>query len=178
MQNAMIDLETFGTRAGCVLRSIGIALFDPEGDGHGETYYANFREEEQREFGAHYESSTVQWWERQPQFVQDQLITNQRNFYEVADEIIEFIRGNKARFVWGQGANFDSVLLQHSFELAEKKVPWLFYNTSDTRTIYRAAGFDTKSIQRLGTYHNALDDAKHQIRCVQASYRILRGRNE
>lgn len=173
MQHLMIDLETFGTRPGCVLRSVGAVLFDPRTDRVGSEFYANLTEEDQLELGAHKDPDTVAWWERQSPESQAQLLVDQRPFSSAADELIRFIRGNRVKFVWSQGANFDVVLLEHSLSLFGMKAPWMFYNARDTRTAYQMADFDTKTIRRQGTYHNALDDAKHQVRCVQESFRRI-----
>lgn len=173
MQHVMIDLETYGTRPGCVLRSVGLVFFDPRGDSLGAEFYANFTEEDQLEVGAHKDPDTIAWWERQSSQAQAQLLVEQKSFVHVAGEIHSFIKDNRGKFVWSQGSNFDVVLLEHSLSLFGRKAPWLFYNTRDTRTAYEMAGFNTKSLVREGTYHNALDDAKHQARCVQASYRKL-----
>jgi hypothetical protein len=174
MQHVMLDLETFGTQAGCVIRSVGMVMFDTQSNWMGEEYYANLTEEDQIAFGAHKDPGTIAWWSRQSSQAQQQLLINQKPFVSVATEITNFIKGNRGKFVWGQGANFDVVLLEQSLRMSGHKTPWLFYNTRDTRTAYQMAGFDTKSIVRQGTYHNALDDAKHQARCVQHSYRRMK----
>ena len=174
MQHVMLDLETFGTRPGCVLRSIGMVMFDPEGDTLGAEFYMNLTEDDQLAAGCHKDPDTVAWWDRQSSQSQSQLLVDQKPFLHVAPLITSFIKGNRGKFVWSQGSNFDIVLLEHSMQVFGHKAPWLFYNTRDTRTAYNMSKFDTKSLRREGTYHNALDDAKHQARCVQASYRNIR----
>jgi hypothetical protein len=170
----MLDLETYGTKPGCVLRSIGAVLFDPNTDHIGAEFYVNLTEDDQLLAGAHKDPDTIAWWERQSQESKDQLLTDQKPFALAANQFLSFMKFNRGKFVWSQGSNFDVVLLEHSLGFFNVKTPWLFYNTRDTRTAYQMAGFDTKSIFRQGTYHNALDDAKHQARCVQASYRMFK----
>lgn len=174
MEHMMLDLETFGTRPGCVLRSIGMVQFHPEGDYLGAEFYANFTESDQLSLGCHKDPDTVEWWKRQSAESQAQLLVDQKSFRIVASDMIDFFRGNGGKFIWSQGANFDIVLLEHSLLLAGFKPPWRFYNARDTRTAYSMANFDTKTLKRNGTYHNALDDAKHQARCVQLSHWSLK----
>ncbi len=79
-------------------------------------------------------------------------------------------RKSKAVFVWGQGANFDPVLWEASLHLLGMRPPWKFWDVRCTRTAYDMGGFSPFSVKRVGTYHNALDDAKHQVTCVQRAY--------
>lgn len=173
MQHLMIDLETYGTRPGAVIRSIGAVIFDDKSI--GKEFYTNLTTEDQIAKGCHVDQGTVDWWNRQSKEAQNQLLTNQQSFEVGMNQFLTFYRSNKPTFVWSQGSNFDSVLLDRSFELFGMKIPWRFYNTRDTRTIYHVAGLDIKTIIRDGTYHNSLDDAKHQILCVQESLRRIRG---
>lgn len=41
MNNVMLDLETFGTQPGSVIRSIGAVVFDPFSDKLGKEFYVN-----------------------------------------------------------------------------------------------------------------------------------------
>lgn len=175
MNHGMVDLETFGLRPGCVLRSIGLVMFDPENNRIGDEYYANISEECQLEKGCHKDDGTVAWWNRQSSDAQQALLKDQKPFAQVADELYLIFRRNKGKYIWGQGANFDVVLLAHHFHLYGLQSPWLYYNARDTRTAYEMGEFNSNTIIRQGTYHNALDDAKHQVRCVQAAYKNIRG---
>jgi hypothetical protein len=69
----MIDLETFGTKPGAVLRSIGALQFDPR-TGIGEEFYRNITEEDQLELGAHKDPNTVAWWAKQSEESQDNCL--------------------------------------------------------------------------------------------------------
>jgi len=173
-RHVMIDIETFGTTPGCVIRSIGAVFFNPKGHPEkslGPEFYVNIREEEQLELGAVKDEKTVKWWNRwDNKKAQEQLLVDQKSFETAYNLFCMFIKGNNGKFMWGQGANFDSVLLEDLMRKAGYQVPWQFYNIRDTRTIYEAAEIDTECVQRPGTFHNALDDAKHQARLVQKSF--------
>jgi len=173
MDHVMLDLETFGTKAGCVLRSIGAVFFDPTHGVYGEEFYTNYTYEDQVAAGAHIDPDTEIWWSKQSKAAQDALTVDQKPFEQTTMEFIKFFKQFKGKYVWSQGSNFDCVLIEHSMELFGIKVPWRFFNTRDTRTVYQMSGFATKSIFRRGEYHNALDDAKHQARCVIESYRRI-----
>lgn len=174
MKHCMVDLETFGTSAGCVIRSIGAVVFDPR-TGIGEEFYRNITEEDQLILGATKDPDTEKWWARQSQESQDAFADDQVRLETAAIDFAQFWRRNKLKFVWAQGSNFDCVLWEASCAFVNVKHPWQFYNTRDTRTAYDMAGFNTKTMKREGTYHNALDDAKHQVRCVYKSYMLIDG---
>lgn len=172
MKHCMLDLETFGTKAGCVLRSIGAIVFDPR-LGIAEEFYQNITEEDQLILGAVKDPKTEAWWSKQSKESQEVFATDQVRLEVAVTLFYDFWKRNKLKFLWSQGSNFDGILLEWSTELVGKKTPWQFYNTRDTRTAYDMAGLNTKSIPRQGVYHNALDDAKHQVRCVYRSYQMI-----
>jgi hypothetical protein len=174
MNHVMLDLETFGTKPGAVIRSIGLVQFSPEGGPLGKTYYANISKDEQIAKGAHLDPNTVAWWERQSKKAEEALHGNIKSVETVLAEVFNFIKDNKLKLVWSQGSNFDSVLLDNLYERFGYKTPWLYYNTRDTRTIYDLAGFKCKDLPREGTAHNALDDAIHQAKVIQKCYEIIR----
>lgn len=177
MKHCMLDLETFGTQAGCVIRSIGAVQFDPD-TGVGETFYRNITEEDQIILGAFKDPDTVKWWGRQSKESQAALLEDQVRLETVVTDFFQWFKKNKLKFIWSQGSNFDSVLWEASSKMVNTKIPWQFYNTRDTRTAYDFAGLDTKTIPRTGTYHNALDDSMHQCRCVYMAYKIIRNAKE
>lgn len=175
MNDVMLDLETWGTAPGSAIRSIGAVLFDPRTDQIGDTFYANISDSSCHNVGLTKDGGTVDWWFRQSKQAQDSLNVNPRPIHEVAQEFRRWFGRNAGYYVWAQGSNFDPVLWEAACKAVVQPVPWKFFNCSDTRTIYRAAGFDPRTLKRDGTYHNALDDAKHQVKCVQASFKKISG---
>lgn len=171
MTHVMLDLETFGTKAGSVLRSIGAVIFDPRGEGTGAEFYHNIDRESCERIGLTLDQSTVDWWARQSREAQESLLKNPQPIGVVIMEFHRWFAKNGGEHIWCQGANFDSVLWEAACAAAQIRVPWKFWNVRDTRTVYEMFRFDTKSIERGGTYHNALDDAKHQAKCVQMAIR-------
>lgn len=177
MQDIMFDLETFGTKPGSVLRSIGAAVFDPETGQTGATFYRNIDRASCETVGLKVDQNTAIWWAKQSKEAQDALLVDCQPLAKVAQEFHHFFRDNGGVRIWCQGANFDSVLWESAIDKvwpSKSFLPWKFWNVRDTRTVYELAGFDPNSIPRQGTYHNALDDSLHQIQCVCAAVRLLR----
>lgn len=176
MTHVTMDLETFGTRPGSVLRSIGAVVFDPNGKGHGDGFYANIERKSCETLGLTVDPATEKWWSEQSRDAEWQLEGNQKPLPEVVNSFSDWFVRVGGEYVWCQGANFDSVLWEAAVIASGRKVaPWKFWNVRDTRTIYHMAKFNEKTLKRDGTYHNALDDAKHQVLCVQAAMRMFKG---
>lgn len=174
----MLDLETFGTKAGCVLRSIGAVQFDIQTGKLGAEFYRNIDRKSCENLGMTVDPDTEKWWKRQSKEAQESLLKDPRPFPEVATEFCQWYvqqcRGLSKVALWSQGSNFDGVLLEHALALVGKKAPWKFYHAFDTRTAYFVGGFDSFSVTRDGVYHNALADAQHQAMCVHRAFTKLR----
>jgi hypothetical protein len=175
MKDIMLDLETWGTRPGCALRSIGAVMFDPTSEILGEKFYVNIDRASCEHSGLHVSRDTEAWWEKQSATARDALLVNPRPLGEAVGTFTRFFNLNGAARVWSQGANFDEPLLSAVYDLLKVRAPWKFWDSRCTRTIYAAAGlnFNREARASGGTHHNALDDAVHQARCVQKSYRML-----
>lgn len=178
MRHVMFDLETFGTRAGCALRSIGAVQFDPSSQKLGQKFYVNVEKQSCLDVGMHVDPGTERWWSQQSQQAQDSLMVDPKPVGEAVEQFHRWWRVVGGEFVWSQGANFDEPIYVETCRLIGRKPPWKFYNTRCTRTAYGVADFNVFAVKRQGTYHNALDDAIHQARCVQASYAKIFGRME
>ena len=177
MANIMFDLETFGTKPGSVLRSIGAVVFDPETGAMGQTFYRNIDRASCEAVGLRVDPNTEAWWAKQSREAQDALLVDCKPMAAVATDFHQFFKACGGVQLWCQGANFDSVLWEAAINAlwpSKSFLPWKFWNVRDTRTVYEIAGFDPNSLQRGGTYHNALDDSRFQVRCVHAAVRLLR----
>ena len=109
MNNIMLDLETFGTVPGTVIRSVGMVYFDPHTGEMGEEFYANITENDQLTKGCHKDPQTVAWWNKQGE-AQEQLLINQRTFLDVCYAMAKFIGPVRQKRIWSQGSNFDGAL--------------------------------------------------------------------
>jgi hypothetical protein len=71
--------------------------------------------------------------------------------------------------LWGNGAGFDNVLLKNAFKAVDADEPWKYYNNRCYRTMSGVFKLDDdETPPRVGTYHNALDDAMTQVHRLQA----------
>ena len=153
----MVDLETLGTRPGSVILSIGAVKFDSKS--LGKTFYTvisrgscydNFMTEDKE---------TIEWWKTQSEEAQKVFTAPSVDLTVALLEFEHFI-GEDAK-VWGNGSDFDNVLLAEAYRLLNLPTPWKFYNNRCYRTV-KSLYPHRPLIRAKGIHHNALDDAVNQ----------------
>lgn len=172
MDNIMLDLETLGTKPGCVVLSIGAVFFDE--NGLGETFYAVLNVADCQALGAFVQADTLAWWLRQEPAAQaalTQALTGENEALSLA--LLRFaafcFKGGENVKVWGNGAGFDMPLLMAIYEAARIPLPWKFFNERCYRTLKSLR--PAVRMARTGAHHNALDDARTQ---AEHTVRLLR----
>jgi len=172
MHHIMIDLETWGVRPGCAIRSIGAVEFEVDGR-TGDSFYRNVDQRSCEVIGLTIDPETRDWWARQPSDVQAILNKNPEPIRKVAREFYDWFRScgpaDRTR-VWAHGASFDPPIWQKAVESGGGAVPWSYFNIRDTRTLYDMVMLDVRDMARDGQAHSALDDCLFQVRCVAAAY--------
>lgn len=176
----MLDLETLDTGPRSVVTSIGAVAFDPAGNTLGDKFYAELIDDlsTQQRAGRTISGDTVVWWMRQGQAAQQLFSPTvgtaadaRYQTVEALENFAEFIDANGARDVqlWGNGADFDNIILGSLYEDLGMKKPWSYNRNRCFRTI-KNLPFPVQRPVREGTHHNALDDAVTQARHLQAIY--------
>lgn len=172
MKNTMLDIETFGTSPGSVIRSIGAVAFELTGE-IGETFYVNVDKQSCLSAGLVVDPNTEKWWGEQSPAAQKAFLVDPKPLKEALAAYTNWLV-RQGPIVWSQGANFDPPVLEAAYKAVGLPVPWRFYNVRDTRTVYDVFGFDTRDLMRTRVHHNALDDTLHQVALVAAA--IAKGR--
>ncbi|EIX7349267.1 3'-5' exoribonuclease [Escherichia coli] len=173
----MIDLETMGKNPDAPIISIGAIFFDPQTGDMGPEFSKTIDLETA---GGVIERDTIKWWLKQSREAQSAILTDEIPLDDALLQLREFIDENSGEFfvqVWGNGANFDNVILRRSYERQGIPCPWHYHNDRDVRTIVElgnAIGFDVRmAIPFEGVPHNALDDARHQAKQVSVIWQKL-----
>lgn len=169
-EHLMLDLETWGTRPGSAIRSIGAVMFDLDGK-VGETFYRNISRQSCLDVGLVVDPATEKWWSEQSVAARAALEPNQKPLRQAAAEFTTWARQQGAKFIWGHGASFDPPLWEAASAAVNVDLPWSFWNIRDTRTVHHLFDYDTREKVRRGVYHNALDDALYQVEGVVAALR-------
>ncbi|QJI52284.1 hypothetical protein [Cronobacter phage JC01] len=170
-RDVMIDIETLGRSPGCSVLSIGAVAFDRYTGEIGETFYCCMGYENARAFG-HVDPDTLEWWQKQSDAAKQDAFNGSDNPRESALKFIQWLDGND--LVWGNGSVFDITILEAWFAQLHLPTPWKFWNIRDVRTAVDLAGINPLKFEREGTFHNALDDAIHQVKYMSAGIQWLR----
>jgi DNA polymerase III epsilon subunit-like protein len=167
MRYIMLDIETLGTKPGCIILSIGAVEFT--GTEITKTFHVNIDVEDSSKFDMHIDARTVLWWLGQSKEAQDAIL--QAQVFGLEQALCEF----EAAFdwndvqVWCNGAAFDFPILSHAFNAVGKKTPWKYYDEMDMRTVKGLVGKDMwKKLQvKAKLAHDALEDAIAQAKTLQ-----------
>ncbi|EGE7878694.1 exonuclease, partial [Escherichia coli] len=173
----MIDLEAMGTNPDAPINSIGGKFFDPETGEMGPEFSKTI---DLDTAGGVIDRDVIKWWLKQSREAQSAILTDEIPLDDALLQLREFIDENSGEFfvqVWGNGANFDNVILRRSYERQGIPCPWRYCNDRDVRTIVelgKALNFDARTdIPFEGERHNALDDARYQAKYVSAIWQKL-----
>ncbi|EFJ2908665.1 exonuclease [Escherichia coli] len=172
-----VDLETMGTNPDAPINSIGCKFFDPATGEMGPEFSKAIDLETS---GGIIDRKTIKWWAKRSREAQSAIFTDEIPLDDALLQLREFINENSGESfvqIWGNGANFDNVILRRSYERQGIPCPWRYYNDRDVRTIVElgnSIGFDVRmAIPFEGVPHNALDDARHQAKQVSAIWQKL-----
>jgi exodeoxyribonuclease VIII len=180
MNDVMVDLETLGTSSKAAIISIGAVFFDPAMQVFGPTFYRVASLESNLRIGREMDGSTVRWWMTQSD--EARAIFNYESAVplpQALDEFASYLRQfepDPTKYtvkLWGNGSDFDNVLLASAYADAGTPVPWKFYNNRCFRTL--KSHCPSIKMARVGTHHNALDDAKSQAQHALLVLKALGG---
>jgi exodeoxyribonuclease VIII len=151
----MLDLETMGNGGNAAIIAIGAVRFDKEVT---DKFYEVVTLQSSIDAGLEMDASTVMWWMDQTKEARDQF---KRDGVTLQTALMRF--GNWAgedAEVWGNGASFDNSILSNAYRKCGLAQPWYFWNDRCYRTV-KSMNTSIK-LKRVGTYHNAVDDAESQ----------------
>lgn len=183
MKHLMVDIETLSTHPNAAVIAIGAVYFDLMTGETGAEFYCTISRASCERFGLHIDPNTLAWWKKQSGAAQAVLNDPDAIELDVAlQQLSWFIQnhgGVAQTQVWGNGAPFDNVIIASAFRATGFPLPWKFWNDRDVRTIVEFCGLLGINPKQTTTFdgvrHNALDDAKFQIKyTTQIIQRLLR----
>lgn len=160
MNNIMLDLETFGNKPGCVIVAIGAVRFG--GGELGEEFYQRIEAESCVRAGLKLDVATVLWWMKQSDEARAEL---NKPGSLIGDALLDFNdyahSSGRKLLVWGNGSDFDNIILASAYEACNQPLPWKFWDNRCYRTVKNLHP-EIKLEISADKKHNALEDAKAQ----------------
>lgn len=148
----MLDLETLSLNPDAKVLSIGAVKFNS--CGILDEMYANIDDK-----GGHVSHDTVMWWMEQSEEARSSLYASATiRGVQLQNSLYKLMEWFDGHTIWGNGASFDNVILRNLCMRYDVN-PWPSYMDRCYRTWKQGK---PKLTDRVGTFHNALDDAKSQ----------------
>lgn len=179
----MVDMETMGNSPDAPIVSIGAVFFEPSTGNTGAKFYQVVSLESSMSFGMKPDASTIQWWLKQSSEARSAILVDEAmGLRETLELLADFIAENSANGshtvqLWGNGCSFDNVILRRAYALTETLFAVPFWNDRDVRTMVelgKSVGINPRfDIPFEGDMHNALSDARHQVKYVSAIWQRL-----
>ena len=164
----MLNLETLGTRPGCVITSVGAVAFNTKSILY--EFYERVDIKNSAEMGFHMEAPTVMWWMEQKDASRMELTKSGKPIAAVVSAFTDWVEdcakdealasSDGSLEVWGNGVGFDNAILAEAYRKCTRDTPWKFWEDRCYRTL-KALHEDTPFVES-GVNHNALDDARSQ----------------
>lgn len=167
--HAMVDLETMGTAPYAPLVAIGACAFRlDDGEPIDDVFYQAIKLDSCLELGMRPSGGTIEWWMKQSPEARAVFDDPDAVTLPMAlDAFTDWLQSRPLK-LWGNSARFDMGLLEAAYKVCNKVVPWQFWNECCYRTIKNLPAAKAVTLQRVGTYHNALDDAISQALHLRA----------
>lgn len=171
------DLETTGTEPGCCILSIALV---PVGIPEIEPFYETISHEDSLIQGFHDELETLSWWDKQKTEAQTEAFSGTRKLRSVLESVsfyMDVVRelgsgGNQKLYLWGNGKDFDNVLLSTAYKRLGMKQPWDFRNNRCYRDLASYYPWIAKVKPEIP--HHALYDAKAEAAHLEMIFNELR----
>ena len=187
-KHIMLDLETLGTDPYSVILSIGAVHFDPGSPGiFRDSFEVLIDPKTSMAAGLRVDPDTLFWWWDTDRDAARRYYMERLKFelplalqgfsdwlgWVSQDPSPDPEKPNPEVLIWGNGANFDNVLLANAYKAARMDVPWKFYQDRCFRTI---KGLDPLGKLKPkgvlpgvpeGIAHTALADAFYQAAWMQ-----------
>jgi hypothetical protein len=172
MKQVMIDIETLGTGFNSCILSIAAVQFEfglKEKNQTGKTFYKKIKLESNIEAGLKIDADTLKWWLNQNPQQLSELFSEPVELSEALDGLDEFFKETGVEYPWGNGINFDLVILRNAYNVLKRKTPWSHRKERDCRTIenINETSIDARRLTfKPENAHNALADCYYQIEYI------------
>ena len=166
--DVMTDLETTDTEPNAAIAAIGATVFDRQSGQLGNRFYVSIDISTSVADGGVISAETFKWRMAQTSTAR-QSFAGTAHIHSALHQFGNWLQLQRTTpdseiRIWGNGPDFDMVVLSQSYKRAGMVLPWKFWNVRCFRTL--KAEYPSIPMERSGTHHNALDDAITQAKHV------------
>lgn len=177
-RHVMIDLETLGICHTAAIFAIGAVKFDPyDTEAPMERFVVGVDPQSCQDAKLIIEGRTVMWW-LHPDRAAARTAVLGLPYVDLWSALSGFAEWfGEPKPVWGNGANFDNVVLRNAYNAAGIAPPWFFYNDRCYRTLKNMYSGIKAEMPKIDftelTPHSPLDDAVAQAKHLQQIVKAL-----
>lgn len=171
MVDISLDIETFAKVPNAAVASIALVAWTEDDPDRVQTFYRPIRDD----YDGVYDPETIRWHSEQEGNTLgkiDECVRCEAACIDMSNFLSKFkSRTDGECRIWSH-ATFDiPVLTNFLIRTFGKSIdlPWHYRNVRDLRTLYDVSG-GRPELERVGTYHNALDDALYQMGEIKACF--------
>ena len=161
--NIMIDIETLGSKPGCVILAVSAVEFDTTR--HYLHYTGNIHIGSCLSHLLLVDPITLKWWTEQDLALQHRMFSGTTSLEVVLSELDQFFgETGKEAIVWCKGMNFDFPILHEAYDRVQLPIPWHYRNIRDSRTLTAASEL---KFEKPAGAHDPYNDCIAQIKDLQ-----------
>lgn len=167
MKDLMLDLETFGTSKNACIVQLGACYFDRRTGQIGQELKMNIDAASNGDIDA----ATVYWWLGQGGAAIKGIVASPR--LSIGEALHRFnLFAAASERIWSH-STFDFPILSEAYKSRGVVPAFTYWGARDIRTLLDLAGVNPKAYVNTGTPHDALDDAKIQVKYCVDAFNIL-----
>lgn len=176
MRDLMLDLETMSTSPKAAVVAIGAVMFDLERGELGQTFYTSVDLTSCMRVGCHVDGETIAWWLNQNEQARKAITTDTTPLSSALIRFAGFVEthggGEEKVRIWGNGSDFDNVILASAYARVHLNRPWRHYHNRCYRTM-RGLYPKLEVPRDENEKHHALADAIYQAQYLIALSRTF-----
>lgn len=170
MKDVMIDIESLGKGENKCVVQIGACFFDRDTGEIGASFKRNIDAISAEREGFKLDADTVYWWLAQSDQARQSILADPKEDIRTVFHALNIFL-EPATQIWSH-ATFDFVTIMETYRKLNIKPSFGFRTARDIRTLMDIVRI-TVDRKREGVHHDALDDAKHQVKyCMEAFDRL------
>lgn len=179
--HVVLDLETASTESNAAVLSIGAIGFILDSQSlKYEEFYDHLSLEHCENRGLHIDPRTIEWWKDQSVEMRDEAFKGAKygNSLAVLYDFVDWYRNLQEKYkrvrLWGNGANFDPVVLGNCLDTFDVKIPWIYRDVRCLRTLLKLLPPAQKVHQPDSLKHHALWDARYEATNLKHCLKFLK----